>query len=252
MTRRISDRSELWIYYLTIALYFFAFGLQFIIYPALVTFVLRAPPGQVGLAQTALSSPMFALLLIGGLLAERTRNGRTMAWLYGAMALATAALTYAVAAHALTYPLLLVYAVTVGSCAALVGPARDAALNGVLDRVRFAPSIATAAAVTTSVQIGAQIAGIITARSAGADPAPYLAAQAAALIAAAAVSLFLRAPKPAKRGGTLKTALADLKEGLNYAFKNPVMGPMLISSLYSGVFVIGSFQVLLPLIVREE
>jgi predicted MFS family arabinose efflux permease len=46
-------------------------------------------------------------------------------------------------------------------------------------------------------------------------------------------------------------ALRDVREGLKYCFRNPVMAPMLISAAYVGVFVIGSFQVLFPLIVRE-
>lgn len=253
MTDRTRDRAELLIYYAMIAQYFFAFGLQFVIFPALVTFVLQAPPAQVGYAQTALSMPMFVLLLIGGLIAERTRVGATLAWLYGGIAAFSLLLALIVMRGWLTYPILLLYAVAVGSCAALLSPARDSALNGVVERAARAPSIATAAAVTTAVQIGAQIGGIIVARSSGANPAPFLIMQAVALAGAAGVSLFLRAPKPPSRGGgALGAAIGDLKEGLVYAFKNPVMGPMLISAFYSGVFVIGSFQVLLPLIVRED
>lgn len=247
--------SELLVYYALIGLYFFAFGLQFVLFPALVTFVLRESPEQVGLAQTALSAPMFALLLVGGLLAERVRAGLTLAWLQAGIAAASAVLAFVLYAGALTYSLLMVYAVMVGSCAALLGPARDSALNGVVERVAAlggAPSIATAAAMTTSVQIGAQIGGIVVARSAGSDPAPFLLLQAGVLIAAALVALLLRTPRPEKRGGTLQSAIDDLKEGLAYSFKSPVMGPMLISAGYSGVFIIGSFQVLFPLIVREE
>lgn len=258
MPKRPDAGTELLIYYGLVGLYFFAFGLQFVLFPALVTFILREPPEQVGLAQTALSAPMFALLLIGGLLAERVRASRTLAVLQTGIAIASVALAWIIHTGALTYPILLIYAVAVGSCAALLGPARDAALNGVVGRVIAAggaPSIATAAAMTTSVQIGAQIGGIIAARSAGANPAPLLMLQAGVLIAAALVALLLRAPKPEPkpepRGGALSAAIADLREGLNYSFRNPVMGPMLISAFYSGIFIIGSFQVLFPLIVRE-
>ncbi len=255
MPKRPGAGAELTIYYTLVALYFFAFGLQFVLFPALVTFVLREDAEQVGLAQMALSSPMFALLLVGGLIAERVRAGRALAILQSGIALASVALAILIYSGGLTYPLLLLYAVAVGSCAALLGPARDSALNGVVDRVSQAggaPSIATAAAMTTSVQIGAQIGGIIAARSAGANPAPLLLLQAGALFAAALVALALRAPKPEKRGGTLSSAIADLKEGLAYSFRNQVMGPMLISAFYSGIFIIGSFQVLFPLIVRDE
>jgi MFS family permease len=252
---RAAAGAELYVYYGLIALYFFAFGLQFVLFPALVTFVLKEPPARVGLAQMALSAPMFLLLLVGGLLAERQRAGRALAWLQGGIALASVLLAVTIYLGALSYPLLMVYAVFVGSCAALMGPSRDSALNGVVERVAQAgrsPSIASAAALTTSVQIGAQIAGIVAAREAGDDPASLLLLQGAVLVAAAGVALLLRAPKPAVAAADRPSAIADVREGLIYAFRNPVMGPMMISALYSGVFIIGSFQVLFPLIIREE
>jgi MFS family permease len=158
-------------------------------------------------------------------------------------------------AGALTYSVLVAYAVLVGACAAFLMPVRDAALNGVVfresERGRHTP-IATAAATTTAVQIGAQIAGILLARSAGANPAPYLAIQALVLALGAAVSLGLQAPKPTGHERTVIGALRDMGDGLVYSIRNPIMSPMLISAAYVGVFVIGSFQVLFPLIVRDS
>ena len=154
----------------------------------------------------------------------------------------------------LIFALLVAYAVLVGFCAALLMPVRDAALNGVIDREaargRHTP-IATAAAMTTAVQIGAQIAGIVVARSAGADPGPYLALQAAVLFIGAIVALGIGGRKPTGHERTLIGALRDVREGFAYAFRNDVMSPMLMSAAYVGVFIIGSFQVLFPLIVRD-
>ncbi len=77
----------------------------------------------------------------------------------------------------------------------------------------------------------------------------FLAIQALAL--AAAVSLTLHAPKPTGHERTVIGALRDLREGVGYAFRNPIMSPMLISAAYVGVFVVGSLQVLFPLIIRD-
>lgn len=245
---------ELGLYYFLVALYFFAFGMQFVLYPALVTFILAATPEGVGLAQSALSAPMFCLLLFGGLIAERSRPSTTLARLHLMMALAGVALCIVVTNNALTYPILIAYAIFVGSCAAFTMPVRDAALNGVIGREaefgRLTP-IATAAAMTTAVQIGAQIAGILVARSAGANPAPYIAGQSLVLAMAALVSLGLQAPKPTGHERTISGALRDVREGLSYCFRSPIMAPMLISAAYVGVFMIGSFQVLFPLIIRD-
>lgn len=245
---------ELHLYYLMVTLYFFAFGMQFVLFPSLVAFTLGASATGVGLAQSALSSPMFCFLLFGGLLAERARAGPTLARLNIAFAAASLALCFVIGFGLLTYALLLVYAVFVGACAAFMMPVRDAALNGVIERETAAgrtTPIATAAATTTAVQIGAQIAGILAARQSGDGPAPYLALQALALLLGALVSLGLRAPRPHGHERTLSGALRDVREGLAYAFRNPIMSPMLISACYLGVFVLGALQVLFPLIVRD-
>lgn len=245
---------ELAIYYLLVGLYFFAFGMQFVLFPSLVAFVLGATPQGVGLAQSALSAPMFCLLIFGGLLAERARAGPALAILHIVFALASIGLWLIVSNAGLSYSALIGYAVLVGGCAAFMMPVRDAALNGVIQRdaARGRPtSLATAAAATTAVQIGAQIAGILTARAAGASPAPFILLQAAVLGLGALVSLGLRAPKPVGHERSVRGAIRDIGEGVAYCFKSPIMSPMLISAAYVGVFVIGSFQVLFPLIIRD-
>jgi MFS family permease len=251
---RPSPIPELTLYYLAVGLYFFAFGMQFVLFPSLVAFVLEEPPARVGLAQMAISAPMFCFLIFGGVLAERVKAGPALALLQTGFAIVAIGLSIIVSAGLLTYPILIGYAVLVGAAAAFVMPVRDAALNGVLAREeargRHTP-LATAAAMTTAVQLGAQIAGILFARLAGAAPGPYIGAQALALALAAAAALFLQAPKPTGHERTLIGALRDAREGLAYCFRNPVMSPMLISAAYVGVFIIGSFQVLFPLIIRE-
>lgn len=251
---RLRDLPELPLYYLLVALYFFAFGMQFVLFPTLVAFSLEATAAGVGLAQSALSAPMFCLLLFGGLLAERAKAGPTLAMLQVCFALASIALAVVIAADALTYAILVAYAIVVGACAAFMMPVRDAALNGVVLRERGRgrhTSIAAAAATTTAVQIGAQIAGILVAGLAGASLSALLGLQALAVSIGAAIALLLQAPKPSGHEHTIAGALRDIGDGLAHSFRNAIMSPMLISSAYVGVFVIGSFQVLFPLIIRD-
>jgi MFS family permease len=246
---------ELPLYYALVAFYFFALGMQFVLFPSLVAFVLSSTPQGLGFAQTALSGPMFCFLLFGGLAAERVAAGPALARLYVAFAVASLALAAVVASNALRYEILIAYAIVVGAVAAFMMPLRDAALNGVIAREASrgrATPIATAAAMTTAVQIGAQIAGILTARLAGAAPARVIAIQGVVLAIGGIAALWLRAPKPVGHERSLAGALKDLGDGLGYAFRNPVMTPMIMSAAYVGVFVIGSLQVLFPLIVRDE
>ena len=248
------ELPELPLYYTLVALYFFAFGMQFVLFPSLVAFTLGATPAGVGLAQSALSAPMFCLLLFGGLLAERAKAGPTLAMLQVCFAIASIVLGAVIAAGALSYLFLVCYAIVVGACAAFMMPVRDAALNGVvmreMSRGRPTP-IATAAATTTAVQIGAQIAGILVAGLAGASLPALLGLQAVVLSCGAAIALFLQAPKPTGHEHTIVGALRDISDGLSHSFRNAIMSPMLISAAYVGVFVIGSFQVLFPLIIRD-
>ncbi|MEJ0060500.1 MAG: MFS transporter [Terricaulis sp.] len=250
----LTIQSELNLYYILVGFYFFAFGMQTVLYPSLVTFYLAEPPILVGVAQMAISAPMFCFLLFGGVLAERARPGPTLAILHAFAACVSLILSAVISAGWLTYPVLLVYAVFAGASAAFIMPVRDAALNGVLVREtghgRFTP-IAKAAALTTAVQIGAQIGGILLARYAGASPAPFLAAQALALALGGAVALTLRAPRIATTTRKFSNPFGDIREGLIYAFRHPVMSPMLISAAYAGVFILGSFQVLFPLLIRD-
>ncbi|MEZ6024237.1 MAG: hypothetical protein R3C16_12690, partial [Hyphomonadaceae bacterium] len=67
--RKADLLPELPVYYTLVGFYFFAFGMQFVLFPSLVAFSLEATAEGVGLAQSALSAPMFCLLLFGGLLA---------------------------------------------------------------------------------------------------------------------------------------------------------------------------------------
>jgi MFS family permease len=89
-----------------------------------VAFFLDATPQGVGLAQSALSAPMFCFLLFGGLLAERAKAGPTLAQLNVIFALSSIGLGLIISMGALTYPMLIAYAVIVGACAAFMMPVR--------------------------------------------------------------------------------------------------------------------------------
>jgi hypothetical protein len=251
----VKPGRELMVYYGLVTLYFFAFGLQMVIFPSLVTFLLQSGPREVGFAQMSLSAPMFALLLFGGVLAGQVRTGPALGVLQLLFALPPLALALLTASDSLQYGHVLIYGMTMGALAAFMLPIRDSALNGVVAReaARGAKvKLERAAATTTAVQLAAQIAGMLIGGRAGHDPAPFLALQSAAVVAGAVLALQLKAPKPIVAGRSLGQAFGDIREGLAYAFRDPVMGPMLASAAYIGVFIVGSFQVLFPLLVRDS
>jgi len=246
---------EILAYYVVLSLYFFAFGLQAVVFPSLVTFVLEEDARRLGFAQMALSAPFFALLLFGGLLAERVRAGRALFLLQLAFAVPPVALAIAAQLHLLTYAAAIGYAVVMGSLAAFMLPVRDAALNGIVAREAargFVMPLTRAAAVATAVQLGAQIAGLLVGALSQRNPAPFLVLQGVIVVISGCIALMLRGEKPVVEARSVKAAFGDIGAGLSYAFRDPVMGPMLWTAAYIGVFIIGAFQVLFPLIVRES
>ena len=113
--------------YLTmLTAYFVAFGMQMILVPYLVANVLEVSASEVGVAQVALQIPMLVLLLWGGLVAERLEPRRYLIILHVIGIAPPAILAGVIALDWLSYPLMLIYGLAMGSFAAMALPARDA------------------------------------------------------------------------------------------------------------------------------
>lgn len=246
---------ELPAYAAAIVCYFVGFGIQMVLFPYLIANTLGASPQAVGVAQAAGQLPLLVLLLWGGVAAERAP---TRAWLVGLHALAaTPALGLAalIAADQLSYAVMLGFGAVMGALTAFLMPARDAALNGVVARDTAAgrsTDLQKSIAAVTAAQLGAQVVGMTLAGFAGAAPVEaLLCVQAGAFGLAALFCLRLARREPAKpRSG--RNPIAEIREGLSLTLRHDVLLPMVLIGLYVGVFIIGSFSVLFPLMIRDE
>lgn len=245
--------------YLTmLTAYFVAFGMQMILFPYLVANVLEVSASEVGIAQVALQFPMLVLLLWGGLVAERLEPRRYLIILHAIGMAPPAILAGVIALGWLSYPLMLVYGLAMGAFAAMALPARDAALNGVVARDAAAGrpiTLQKAVTLATAAQLGGQLAGMGLAGAASViGVLPLIAVQCVAFAVASVAALGLaRRTKTVQRAARgLKGALSDIADGVRFALGHPVMLPMILIAGYVGVFVIGSFSVLFPLIVRDS
>ncbi len=245
--------------YLTmLTAYFVAFGMQMILFPYLVANVLEVSASEVGVAQVALQIPMLVLLLWGGLVAERLEPRRYLIILHVIGIAPPAILAGVIALDWLSYPLMLIYGLAMGSFAAMALPARDAALNGVVarDAALGRPiSLQKAVTLATAAQLGGQLCGMGLAGTASfTGVLPLIAVQCVAFAVAsiAAFGLARRTKTVARAARGLKGALSDIADGVRFALGHPVMLPMILIAGYVGVFVIGSFSVLFPLIVRDS
>jgi len=234
--------------------WFTAFGLQTVLFPYILKNILGVSGTMLGLAQMALAAPSVVFILLGGVVAERA-DGRTLLILFHILAaLPAAGLAFVMQSNDHpAYWMMLVYAVTMGTVGAFMMPARDAILNEVVERRRNVGSTITlqqGVAFATLAQFAAQIVGLwIGGMAQGAGVWPLLAAQAAIVGAGAIAAFFLDRGRMIQSGGKgLSSVIADIAEGMRCVRGNPVLLSMVVSMFGVGVFVIGAFLVILPIV----
>ena len=244
---------ELPAYLLVQMSWFMAFGLQTVIFPYLLKNRLDVSGTLLGAAQMALSLPAVIFILIGGVMAERA-SGRSLLVLFHALAMIPAALlAFAIGEDKLTYWLMIAYAVGMGTVGAFMMPARDATLNEVINRRARAGSNITlqqGVAFATIAQFAAQIAGLALggmATSWGAER--LLVIQAIAVSFGAVAAIFLARGQIVRTGNKgANGVLKDISDGLSTVRSDPVLLSMVASMFGVGLFVIGAFLVVLPIV----
>jgi MFS family permease len=232
--------------------WFAAFGMQTVIFPFLLKNELHVSGTLLGLAQMALAAPSVAFILLGGVVAERA-NGRTLLVIFHLSAAVPAALLAAALHHdGLHYWMLIVYAVAMGTIGAFMMPARDAILNEVIERRRAAGSSITlqqGVAFATLAQFAAQIGGLMLGGQAAYMVWTLMAIMAGVVAAGAVAAIFLDRGRMVQTGRQGAGAVfGDILDGMRAVRANPVLFSMVASMFGVGVFVIGAFLVILPII----
>ena len=119
------------IYLIAISTWFAAFGMQSVVFAWLVTILLREPAERVGYAQMSILLPGMLLILLAGAIADRVGLRRQALWSQLFAALTPMLLIYFLYFEALSYSVIIVYALLMGLAQAFVTPARDGLLNHV-------------------------------------------------------------------------------------------------------------------------
>jgi len=266
-------RRELPAYLCVQFTWFMSFGLQMVLLPHLVTneMHLGMDATALGLANLALSVPSVIFILLGGVVAERADGKKLLMCLHMLAALPAIALGYAVMNGNLTYSYIIVYGLALGTVGAFMMPARDAIVNEVVERrVRTGSGVTLQLGVTlaTMAQFVAQIAWLAIAGYAdkattvpgwlgGARIGPIdswrlLIVQGLVVAAGSIFAILLGRGRQIKTGRTGKSAaLGDIAEGFRTVGADPRLWGMSVLMFGVGVFVIGSFLVVLPIINRD-
>jgi MFS family permease len=228
------------------ASWFGSWGIQMVMFQWLVVEGLQQPPTRVGAAQMVVTLPSLLFLLLGGATADRVDPRRLLAGVHGLAALAVAGLCALVMTETLGYAHLLVYGFAIGTFQAFGLPARDTQLS---DVVRGGMSRAVTGATMT--QHASQVGGAFLAGAASwLGAVPVLGFQALLLLAGVPPIVRL----PGRRDGPVVHARLSLREigaGFVEVVRSPVLRPVLILAISTGLFFVGPFLVIIPLMVRD-
>ncbi len=269
ITRHV--KRELPAYLLVQSCWFMAFGLQMVLFPYLITSKLGLDGKELGLANMALAAPSVVFLLIGGVVAERADGRRMIMILHAIAAIPALLLSFVVSQGFLAYAFMVAYGAAMGTIGAFMMPARDAILTEVVDRRSRSGSPVTlqrGVAFATLVQFAAQITGIVIggysdkatrmpAFLGGFEIGPIASVdllwfQGLVVGLGAVGAIFLAKGRQVRTGRSgFTAAFGDIAEGLRVVRGNDRLLAMTLLMFGVGIFVIGSFLVVLPIINRD-
>ena len=220
-------------------------GSHMVIFQWLVLEALGAPPEQVGSAQMAILLPSLLFLLIGGAIADRIDPTRLIVAIHLVTGALVGALAFVLAGEALSYALLVGYALGIGTLQAFGFPARDTLLS---DVVRGPMSRAVTG--TTLTQHASQMTGSLLAGTVSLVGAVPVIGFQALLVASGALAMrrLPRRPRPASRA---PLSLHEVRAGIVEVAHSPVLRPVLILAIATGLLYVGPYLVILPLMVRD-
>ena len=227
--------------------WFTALGMQGVLFSWLVVGVLQAEAEWVGIAQSALMLPSILLVLIGGMVADRSDGRLLLIGLHVVASVLSACLVVIVANEWLSMTLLIGYALCIGSVQAFVMPTRDSLLSEVAGANMLRAVAGMTLTQWLSQALGALLAG--SARWFGIVPALCMHSL---ILLAGAPTLRKLPPTPSKsRAGQARASLSDILEGVREVLESPVLRPLLVLVLVVGIGFIGPYLVVLPILVRD-
>ena len=246
--------SEMRWYMSGVAAYFFAGGIQSVVFPWLLVFVLDESSERVGIAQMFSMLPLMLLAMFGGAKADRSELRLHLLRLQLIAAAIPLLLMTILLAELLTYEVMLAYAVILSALGAFTMPARDSLLTRVLE-TQTGGDIQKAVAASTSAQFMSQVAGLMLGGAALVTGAPALLACQSLSLLGAAYTTYHLSPAPAAhtsaRPSGMMARLDEIREGLVLVWQNDRIRPVLIIMFLGGVLFIGVFMVLFPILVRD-
>jgi len=240
-----STNRELRAYLLANVAFLVPSGLFTIVFPWLIVVALHESAARVGIAQMITQLPALFLLLVAGLIADRIEQRRILIITHLLVALSQLAMAWLIAAGGLTFNSLLALSLVGGIAGVFSAPPRDAMLTRVAGT-----QIQRMVIIVIGLQFGSQIVGFVLASFADRVGAAALLSLSAVMFALGAIPC-LRLPDSEPSPADGRHPLREIAIGLQFAVRSERIRPVLILTFALGLFFVGSFVVLLPLIIRD-
>ena len=202
---------------------------------------------SVGIAQVALMAPGILFLPMGGLVADRG-NARRLLLRYHILYAVPPLLLGAVLAMGgpQLLPCLIAYGLAAGSIGAFAIPTRDALLPFVARG-----NLPRAVALATALQFVGQLIGIACASQADRIGALPLLVGQASLVLLGAIAVWMLPDPPPHPPVQHPSFWRSIADGIAEAARSEQIWPVLLLNFGIGVFYVGPFMAVLPLVVRD-
>jgi MFS family permease len=194
----------------------------------------------------ALLLPGTLFILVGGSYADRHGGRRIVMIAQTIAALAPLLLVGALVMDALTYGVMLTYAVLMGTAQAFVTPARDGLLTQVAEG-----RVQRTVMLTSMIQFGLQIFGFAVASLADVGGAVPILLTHASLLAVGVLAFWRTRVARVPHADPMPPLLRSVVEGARTVFSSPSMRLIVVQNVAMAMFFMGSYIVTMPLLVRE-
>ncbi len=233
------------------AFWFLAHGIQLVAFQAIGALVLKLDATMLGVAQASLLIPALFLMLPAGVTAERNDGRIILLRLQIVAFFPPIALGYMVLADQLSLFGLIIYGVAMGTISSFVMPARDALLSHIVgvDQIQRAVNIAL------GLQFTAMLTGMTLAALSEFIDIGWIPIMQSFIFIGASYAAFRLPRDLAQRpelSGALPRRLPEMIDGIKVAFGHKDISPVLILQFGISIFYIGTFLVLLPILVRDH
>ena len=230
------------------ASWYFVNGLQMVLFPTILILMLGVSPSNYGLAQVSLLAPSIFLIVLGGTIADKTDTRILLAVVHFLASLPLLLILFSIQFGFLSFGVMIIYGLAMGSISAFVIPSRDALLTTISQG-----EIQKTVVIAMLTQFGFQLTGMaIGGLADNIGVMPLIIAQGLSLMVGGYFALKLPKPNIAKEPLGIRKIKDEILEAFVEVRESKEIFPVSISMIMVGLCFMGNNLVTLPYITTER